>query len=164
MIKELLAEKRLTIVNKWTERILKTYPEETFRFLKGDRNRFSNPVGNIIISNADSIYDEIISGSSMEKLRLLLTDIIKIRTVQEFTPSEAIGFVYILKKVLYEELQESVSDKMILNEFYELNECIDRIALMAFDIFMECKEKVHRLRINEIRYNLSKVLDPAYDS
>lgn len=164
MIKELLAEKKLPIVGKWTERILKTYPEETLKFLKGDRNRFSNPVGNIIRNNADNIYDEIISGNNLEKIRLQLEDIIKIRAVQDFTPSNAIGFVYILKKVICEELQEFVNDKMLLNEFYEINERIDRIALLAFDIYMECKEKVHRLRMNEIRYNLSKVVDPSYDT
>jgi len=164
MIKEVLAEKKLSIVGKWTDRILKTYPEGTLKFLKADRNRFSNPVGNIICNNADNIYDEIISSNDPEILRSLLTDIIKIRAVQDFTPCNAVGFIYILKKIICEELNELVSDTKFMNEFYEVNERIDRIALLAFDIYMECKEKVHRLRINEIRYNLSKVLDPTYDT
>ena len=163
MIKELLTEKKLSIVSKWTDRILKTYSEETLKFLKADRNQFSNPVGNIIRNNADCIYDEIISDNNPEKLRSLLADIIRIRALQDFTPSEAIGFVYILKIVICQELKEFASDKKFLNEFYEVNERIDRIALLAFDIYMECKEKVHRLRINEIRYNLSKVVDPEYN-
>ena len=160
MIKELLIEKKSSIVGKWTERLLKTYSEETLKFLKADRNQFSNPVGNIISTNADSIYDEIISGNNPDKLRSLLTDIIRIRAVQDFTPSEAIGFVYILKEVICEELEEFKKDPKFNNEFYEICEKIDEMALIAFDIYVECKEKVHRIRINEIRYNLLKAVNP----
>ena len=127
MIKELLAQKKVSIVNKWTGLILNTYSEETLKFLKSQKNQFSNPVGNIISNNAEMIFDEIVSGGSIEKINSLLIDIIKIRAVQDFTPSEAVSFVYLLRKVICEELKESLKDKNCREEYSVFEEKIDKI-------------------------------------
>ncbi|MEJ2506824.1 MAG: hypothetical protein P8Y81_11250 [Ignavibacteriaceae bacterium] len=36
-------------------------------------------------------------------------------------------------------------------EFSKLESTIDRIALIAFDLYMEAKEKVFKIRVNEIK-------------
>ena len=80
-----------------------------------------------------------------------MNDIIKIRAIQNFSPSSAIGFVFSLKKVIRDELGAELLEKKNVAEFSKLESTIDRIALIAFDLYMEAKEKVFKIRVNEIK-------------
>lgn len=157
MLYELLLKYRTPIVSKWIVKILDSYSSESSKFLNREKNQFSNPVGSIISSNAESIYDEIISNSDFEKIKLQFTDIIKIRAVQDFPPSEAVNFVFYLKDIIRNELKEELTLEKVFDQFVELEAVIDKTALVAFDLYMEAREKIFQIRMNEARYNLQKV-------
>jgi hypothetical protein len=151
MITDLLNKNKDAIIKNWTRSVLETYPAEASKFLELKKDRFSNPVGFTISNTADCIFNEIINGRDFEKIRLLLNDIIKIRAIQNFSPSSAIGFVFSLKKVIRDELGAELLEKKNVAEFSKLESTIDRIALIAFDLYMEAKEKVFKIRVNEIK-------------
>jgi len=162
MIRELLINKRSSILNNWIQSIVDTYPSETSKFLRSQKNRFSNPVGFAISNTAENIFDEIIKDvTDFEKIKLLLGDIIKIRAVQNFSPSSAVGFIFSLKKVVRGELEVELSEKKIINEFSNLESVIDRVALIAFDLYTEAKEKVFRIRVNEIKAGSFRATTPV---
>jgi hypothetical protein len=163
MLYELLVKYKSSIVSKWIKLILDSYSIESSKFFNLEKNRFSNPVGNIISTNAASIFDEIVDSRDFEKIMLLLTDIIKIRAIQDFSPSEAVGIVFLLKKIIREELNEEINQEKILDEIIELEFAIDKTALIAFDLYMESREKVFQIRLNDARYKLQKAVYPVHD-
>ncbi|MGB8319602.1 MAG: RsbRD N-terminal domain-containing protein, partial [Ignavibacteriaceae bacterium] len=93
MLKDLLVSRKSAIVNSWIQLIVETYPSKTSGFLKSQKDRFSNPVGYAISNGAEKIFEEIVNQNDIEKVKSSLTDLIKIRAVQNFSPSEATGFI-----------------------------------------------------------------------
>jgi hypothetical protein len=163
MLCEWLLKNKSSIVSKWIKLILDSYSFESSNFFNKEKNQFSNPVGSTIFTNSEGIFDEIAGSRDFEKIALLLTDLIKIRAIQDFSPSEAVGFVFLLKKVIREELGKEIIQEKILKEMIELEFVIDKTALIAFDLYMQCREKVFQIRMNEANYKLQKGLFPAGD-
>ena len=155
MLKDLLIKKKSSIINNWVRLIIETYPSKTSGFLKSQKDRFSNPVGYTISNSAEKIFEEIINQNNIEKLKASLTDLIKIRAVQNFSPSEATGFIFSLKNVIRKELEQEVIEGKVLSELNELESFIDDTALTAFDVYMDAKEKLFKIRINEIKAQLA---------
>ncbi len=67
MLYELLVKNKSSIVSKWIKLIIDSYSIESSKFFNMEKNRFSNPVGNIISTNAKSIFDEIVGSRDFEK-------------------------------------------------------------------------------------------------
>jgi len=154
MIKELLIRNKISIVDKWIQFIIETYPLATSNFLKSQKDQFSNPVGHIISDSAGKIFTEIVNGRNIDKIKLLLKDIIKIRAVQDFLPSDAVGFIFSLKKVIRDEIEQEIKEEKNLNELVIIESFIDKIALVAFNLYMDAREKVFQIRVNEIKLKL----------
>ena len=57
---------------------LETYPKDTLRFLKKQKNRFANPVGSTISKEIENIYEELLKGIDVERVSPILERIIKI--------------------------------------------------------------------------------------
>lgn len=92
----------------------------------------------------------------LEKVSSVLDSIIRIRAVQDVTPSQALAFVFRLKKVLREEEGTAPS-----GEIDALESRIDAIALISFDLFMKCREKIYDLKANELRNMTFRLLQKA---
>lgn len=161
MIKDLILKKKSSIVEKWSQLIFKTYPEETSQFLQLENNRFTNPVGYNIVSAANLLFDELLNDINPGTVKPILLDIIKIRAVQDFTPSEAIAFIFLIKEVIREKLKEELKNAELCSELLRFESKIDRVALIAFDLFQECREKVHQIHLKEIKSNSMNVFGNA---
>jgi hypothetical protein len=158
-LSNLLYEKRSAILKRWFDLILESYPAETAQFFKNKKNRFSNPVGYTISQGVESLFDEILQGIDTEKVSLFLDNIIRVRAIQDFTPSKAVSFIFLLKKVLREELDREIQENSNAEELRTIESRIDDLALLAFDIFMKCREKIYELKamqLNNQTYTLLK--------
>jgi hypothetical protein len=152
----LLTEKKSKIIKKWRDAILKSYPEDSQGFLKREKSQFANPVGLTISTEIETLYDEIISGDNMEKISSGLDSIIRIRAVQDFKPSQAVAFVLQLKQIIREELGSGHSDEMRV-----FDNRIDEVALLAFDVYSACRQKISEIRVNEVKSQVGKLLERA---
>lgn len=155
-IDKLLAEKKSKIIKKWRNAVIKSYPEDGQGFLKREKSQFANPVGLTISTEIETLYDEIISGDNTEKISSCLDSIIRIRAVQDFKPSQAVAFVLQLKQIIKKELGNDHSDEMRI-----LDNRIDEIALLAFDIYSACRQKISEIRVNEVKSQVGKLLERA---
>ncbi len=155
-INKLLAEKRSKIIKKWRDAIIKSYPEDGQGFLRREKSQFANPVGLTISTEIETLYDEIIKGENTEKISSCLDSIIRIRAVQDFTPSRAVAFVLQLKQLIREELGDGLADEMHI-----LDNRIDEIALLAFDVYSACRQKISDIRVNEVKNQVGKLLERA---
>lgn len=150
-LKDLLLQKKALILERWFDLILETYPAETSRSLHREKDRFVNPVGHTISREIEALYGELLADMNVDRLSSSLNDIIKIRSVQDFAPSQAIGFILLLKKAIREVLGSAIQEKPVVKEWLEFQSRIDQVALLAFDIYMNCREKICEIRVNEAR-------------
>ena len=151
MLENLLSEKRAAILERWFHLILDTYPADTSRIFKRDKDRFTNPVGYTISQEIITLYDELLHDMNHEKISTCLNNIIRIRSVQDFPPSQAIAFIFLLKKVIREELVGEIEERQALKQLSEFESRIDKLALLALDIYVQCREKVHQIVIGEVK-------------
>jgi hypothetical protein len=147
---EHLQIKSASILRKWSQLILDTYPADTARFLRNERDRFVNPVGYAVSHQVRTIYDELLHGMDPERLDASLDEIIRIRAVQDFSPSEAVGAVFLLKQAVREELAGEIAAGGLCAGLVDFESRVDRLALMAFDIYVKCRDKVSEIRVNEV--------------
>jgi len=145
---EVLAAKRGAVLDRWFEAVLATYPADTARFLAGGADPFANPVGHAVREGLGRLYDGLVAEAPAAELSAAIDGIVRIRAVQEFVPSAAVGFVYTLRGILREELAGSGVDPA---GQATLEGGVDRLALIAFDVYMQCREKIFEIRVREIK-------------
>ena len=150
-LKTVLSDKRDTIVKRWFEAVARTYPADTARFLQSRRDPFANPVGNTTIRGLNGLFDQLLADMVPDEVVACLDPIIRIRAVQSFTPSRATGFVFALKAIIRDQVGKGGSERPIADGLTEIDGRIDDMGLMAFDVYMRCKEKVYQIKANEMR-------------
>jgi len=160
-LKSLLSQKRSTILKRWFDVVVETYPPETASFLKKQKNRFANPVGSAILQGIEDLFEELIHGISHERVSTYLDNIIRIRAVQDFSPSQAISFIFLLKKVIREELEKDIRENGLSEELFTLESRIDDLALLSFNIYMQCREKIYEIKANELNNQTYTLLKRA---
>jgi len=148
-LRSLLLEKKSAILDKWFDLILASYPPDTVNFLKDEKDQFSNPVGYTIVDNIGHLFDGIINGKDIKTLLPYIEAIVKIKAVQDFTPSEAISFMPFLKKVIRQEVG-GIERQDLFEELLRLESRIDEVTNICFDIYVKCRERIYELRIKEM--------------
>ncbi len=161
-LEKFLSEKRSDILKKWFDLILETYPADTSTFLRSQKDPFTNPVGQTIYQGMGNILDELI-GSASGDLSEFLDNIIRVRAVQDFSPSQAVSFVFSLKKVVRGALKEGFQGNFPYEELLALEGRIDALALSSFDLFMKCREKLYDIKANEMRNMTFRLLQRVND-
>jgi len=157
----LLLEKRSTILERWLDLILESYPSETSRFLKGEKDRFDNPVAYEFREGVKGIYEALLHGMERERISSVLDRIISIRAIQDFSPSGAIAFIFLLKTAIRKGLEREVRENGISEELIELESRIDGLALLSFDVYMKRREKLYEIRVNEVKNRVSGLMRRA---
>ncbi len=154
----LLLEKKPKILKKWFDLILETYPSDTANFLKGQKNRFGNPVGHTIFEGIEGILEELLQGKDADRISAFLDNIIRIRAIQNFSPSQAVSFIFLLKKVIREELANEIREHQMHEELFMLESKIDELISISFDIYIKYREKIYKMRANELLNRTSRLL------
>ena len=161
MLKEILNKRKSLIVRSWTELIFNSYPAEAMNFLSSKKNQFSNPIGYTITTNSEKIFDELINECDFEKIKILLEDIIRIRAVQSFSPSQAVYFLFDLKKAIRNECKVELLNKSVSDELSDFEFLIDKMMIMGFELYMQAREKVFKIRVDELKSRSSKAIETA---
>jgi len=158
MLEKLLLQKKSSILERWFNLILEGYPAETRDFLKTKRDRFDNPVAYEIRHGIEGIYEALLKGMERDRISSFLDRIISIRSIQDLLPSGAIAFIFLLKTAIRRELEREIPEKGISGELLELESRIDGLALLSFDVYMKRREKLYKIRVNEVKNRVSGLL------
>ena len=145
-----LSKKKRTIINKWFNKVVDSYPLDTAQFLKGQKDPFSNPVGQTTLHGLEGIFDLLAGAIDRKNAASLIDPIIRIRAIQDFSASQAVQFVFDLKGILRDMLPQT-DNLSTLREFQIIDQRIDEIGLVAFDVYMQCREKLYDLQANEMK-------------
>jgi hypothetical protein len=158
---ELLGQKKSAILDRWFDLVLESYPADTQRFLKKQKSRFGNPVAQEISQGIEGVFNQLLASAEAEGVSPFLDRIVRVRAVQEFTPAQALSFVFGLKKVIRGELAGHLAASPLAEEMVALEARIDRLALLAFNLYAECKRQIYELRVDEVKNRVGALLRRA---
>jgi len=145
---EALNARREAILERWFQAVLATYPPDAAKFLSGQRDRFHNPVGATIREGLAALFEAVRDGRADADLAAALDGMVRVRAVQELAPSVAVAFVYDLRGILRDALADS---GLPAAELGAIDATVDRLALAAFDVYMQCRQRLFDIRVREIR-------------
>jgi len=160
----LLASKKDDILARWFELTLATYAPETAVLWKKQKDRFANPVAHRFKTGMTGVLDELVKSSGTPTAAAFephLDEIVRVRAVQDFTPAQAVAFIYLLKQACRDVLWEEVSENGRFTELFELESRIDVLGLISLDIYCKCREKLFQIRIDQINTQYSRLLKRA---
>jgi hypothetical protein len=152
-----LRDNRDAILDRWLRATMDTYAKDTSSFLGREKDRFANPVGHSLRTGTRGILDGLLEGVNAEEICRHLNEIIKIRAIQDFAPSRAVSFVFLLKDAIRAELGRDGIQRFS-SELTQIDAEIDQVALFAFDIYSRCREQVTELRINEVKRSVAAIM------
>lgn len=147
-LSQLIKDNKAAVVEKWFDHLLSSFPPETQKIWKANKDRFTNPVCNIFETALGSLLDGLVAWQDAEELAKPLNELVKVRSVQDVAPSKALAFIPGLKKVL----RELLGDKVEAGEFGVFDMRLDNVTLMAFDIYTKNREQVFAMRIDEFKH------------
>ena len=137
------------IVDRWVDYTLSTYQASSF--FKKERDIFANPVGGNIREALKKLFSLLAKGAGTEQMIPPLEQIMKIRSIQEFSPSQAVAPLNAVKHITREILAADKERRHLVSELYDFEFAVDLAILAAFDIYMQCRERLYQTRIQEIK-------------
>ncbi|MCW5203519.1 RsbRD N-terminal domain-containing protein [Desulfobulbus sp. US2] len=146
---ELLQKKEKKILDIWVERTLDSYISSDF--FKQAKDPFANPVGANIRAGLTTIFQLILAEAEHQDFAEPLDQVIRIRAVQEFTPAQAVAPILELKWVVKQVFSADEKGRSLLSELAPFDRDVDRVTLMAFDMYMNCRDGLHQARIRELK-------------
>jgi hypothetical protein len=136
-----------TIAREWLERIAHTYPLDAARLIGHEQDAFRNPIAKTFREASAILVAELLNGMNASRILAALESIVRIRAVQNFTPGRALAFIL--------ELKEVVRGKATDLPLEVLGSRIDHMLLVAFDLYMKCREQTYEVRVNEAKRQVS---------
>jgi hypothetical protein len=149
-LENLLAERRKPIVRKWFDQVVNTYPADTSKFLRSQKDPFANPVGAATLESLEGAFDALLAPEMDAKaVAAALDPIIRIRAVQTILSTEkAVGFLFFLKNIIREDLGSRLDDAAERGDLYAFDQKIDSLGLIGFSVYVQCRETVLQLKAN----------------
>jgi hypothetical protein len=175
-----LTARKSAILGEWLARTIQAYPEHSARFLLHDKDPFRNPVGSTLKAAFPVLLDALLDGTDLAAVGPALDGVVRIRAVQDFTASQAVAFLFLLKPLLREALSRPPHPPLspraggedapprgypvpgggvaAVEVLAAVEGRIDQMALHAFDLFMRCREQVYEIKANEARRRIGMLL------
>lgn len=160
-LQTLLSDRKKDILKKWQNEIFQQYPADSIRFLSSESNQFANPVGHSIREHTENLFCGLLAEGDItpEKINPILDEMLRIRAIHDLTPSEALRYLYILKKVISRELNEiSEHDNKLYYDLITFYSRIDEVILIAFDVYSKCREKLYEIKVETAKNQVSGLL------
>ncbi|MHB8066600.1 MAG: RsbRD N-terminal domain-containing protein [Desulfobaccales bacterium] len=157
----LLTQKKPQILGRWIKLLYDGYPPETAIFLKKEKDNFDNPIGYGLSRGLDQLYDALVQEIETEQVLAALDEVIRIRALQDCAPSKALAFIFLLKNIVREELEEDLEAENLAAGLSDLDSRIDGLSLLGFDVYTRRREKICELRINEVKNRVSGLMRKA---
>jgi len=154
-LNDLLKKKKTEVLSAWLNKLLESYSSDARRFFRKQKDQFANPVGTTLKRELENLFDLMLQEWDTNQLSTVLDRIIRVRAIQDFTPSQALSFVFDLKTIIREKLKKEIINQDLQDEFLKIEIVIDRLALLGFDVYSNCRQRLFEMRVNEIRNQVS---------
>lgn len=138
------------LARRWIQRVLASYGGPAMAQVASgsgpDIDPFRNPVAHTLRESLTTLARELTGAMDQAAVAAALDAVVRLRAVQDFSPAEAVGFVFELRSLVREEC--GAVDALLDTR---IDARIDALALMAFNKYMNCREQIFELRAKELR-------------
>jgi len=156
-LEQLALSSHKKIATKWFEAVLASFPEDKNKFLETQDNIFKNPVGVNIKDSVKDVLKELLKEElDNENIKKLLDPVMRISAVQEFGPARATAFIFSLKEILRTEFKDKTES--FYKDLDEISKKLDILALIGFENYMECREKIFELKARHVKERTLNIL------
>jgi len=131
------------ILDAWFDKTIEIYPDQARGSISKIAERFRNPVGFTIRESLAKLLEELAGEMDVVRAGEAAEEIVRLRAVQDCSPTEAVGFVFQLRQIVRAHHAEG--------EFIDMERRLDELALVTFDRYMKCREDLALVRINEAK-------------
>jgi hypothetical protein len=152
---ELLGKHRKRIHEEWMKRILSVFPAESAKFIAREKDRFKNPIGSTLQTGTTDLLDALVAGGDADARRAAIEGMIRLRAVQADKASDAVSFLFALRDTVASTLRGKADPK----DLGAFETTIESLVLDAFDLYMQCREKVFEIRLAELKNRTFKLLE-----
>jgi hypothetical protein len=159
VLRDVLQPHRSEALDRWRGYVLASYPEEAARFFRKEKDQFKNPVGQSIHRATEAILDGVLLERDAEGVPEALEALVRIRAVQDFSPSEAVAFVFLLKRAVREVLEGASADEPPAQALSDLESRVDALALSAFETYARCREELFEIRLRASKRRVAVLLE-----
>lgn len=150
-LQALIGKRKNAICERCVRLVCETYGAETASILKTEGDLFANPVGAAIRGGVEALVGVLAGEITMPETQSSLDPVVRVRAVQDLAPSEAVAFVFLLKQAVREELSGELRQNGHAAELEGVDRQIDQLALVAFDLYAACRERVGEIRVKEAK-------------
>ena len=154
-LNDLLKQKKSAVLKHWLNTLLESYASDSRRFFTKQKDPFANPVGTTISRELEKLYDLCLLEWDTNQISSVLENIIRLRAVQDFIPSQSLSFIFDLKTIIKEELKQDILAYNLQSDIAEKEQEIDRLALLGFDVYSICRQRLFEIRVNEVKNQIS---------
>lgn len=154
-----LKERRASVLDRWLDLVIASYPPESAAFLRGEKDRFRNPIGATLTRELAVVLDALLAEAVGDEAGKAVAAVVRMRAVQQLAPATAVGFVPLFKRAVSEELGSEESARA--EDLLRLYARVDELTLRAVEELVECREQVYRLRAREARSEVYSLLRRA---
>jgi hypothetical protein len=154
----LLVQKQPAILERWLNLVFESYPSETSRFLKKEKDRFLNPIAYQLSRGLTGLYQVVAQDLGREEAVKHLDEVIRVRAVQDLSPAQGMAFIFLLKPVIRAALADELKDQQSFRELMDLEDKIDGLALLGFEVYLQRREKLFEIRLSEMKNRISGLL------
>jgi hypothetical protein len=148
-LQDLLRDQRDRLVAEWLARVAACDPDPSSRLLKGHHDRFRNPIWYAYDQALPVVFEELIGDMDRARIASVLDPVMHIRTVEALSPTEATSFILLLKDVVQDALRGEGGDATGVEAWRAFGSRVDEVALVAFELFVACQEKLQRIKASE---------------
>jgi len=154
-LSEFIEEHMAALVDSWLDAVVGSYPADSAGFIKGKGDRMANPLGHAIRDMVEAVLGCLAKGCDEQALDSAMFPVIQMRAVQDFSPSEAVSFVGLLRDSVagLARSKEAGSELII-----ELDDVVLGLMARAFDLYSGCREKLSEIKLEELKRNLYMLL------
>ena len=157
-LEQLLLSRKGTILDEWRRTVLATYPAETVSFLTAEKDPFCNPLGHVLTPTFEVLWEIALRGVERGRAEHGLSDIVRIRAVQDFLPSQALSFVDAMRKAIRQEILPIVVEKTGFSQLLCIESRLDEAMLVAVDLYVARKKQIDDIRIKEVKAEKERLL------
>lgn len=159
---QILNTHRSEVIKRWFDFVIKTYPADSSRFLVNVKDPFANPVGATSLKCLEDVFDALVTGKTRNEIVPLLDPVIRVRAVQEFIPSSSVSFVFHVKTLVRDLLEKEIkAGDISRSDLEQFDARVDGLCLIAFDIYMNCREQIFKFRADHVKSRTLKLLEKA---
>jgi len=117
-------------------------------------------VGHAVLRATEGLCDgALLESGRGEGVAEAIETLVRIRAVQSVSAAEAVGFAFQLKRAVRLELGDLLLGPELSREAVALEERIDGLAGLAFEVYVSCREQIAEIRVGEMRRRLASLIE-----